>query len=113
MKKETVVKLNTELKDFKLKLGKENEKANKDHKTEVKHWRKELGEEKKININQKTEKLDDLEHENSKLKEKIENKNDEIGIIMEEKLSLEEKMKSLLDLLHGCNKCGLLKCECS
>ena len=46
MKKETVIKLNTELKDVKLKFGKEKEKANKDRKTEVKHWRKELGEEK-------------------------------------------------------------------
>ena len=112
VKKETVVKLNTELKDVKLKFSKEKEKEKKEHKTEVKHLRKELGEENKVSIKLR-EKLDDLEHENSKLKENIGIKDDLIGKAMEEKVSLEEKVESLLNLLYGCNKCGLLECECS
>ena len=32
---------------------------------------------------------------------------------MDEKANLQEKMESLLDLLYGCNECGLGECECN
>ena len=32
---------------------------------------------------------------------------------MDEKASLQENMKSLIDVLYGCNECGLCECECN
>ena len=32
--------------------------------------------------------------------------------IKDEKLNLEDKLKNLLDILYGCNECGLCECEC-
>ena len=54
-----------------------------------------------------------LENENIKLKEKLVLKDDEVRNAMDEKVGLQEKLDSLLDLLYGCNACGLCECECS
>ena len=40
-------------------------------------------------------------------------KDDEVRNISDEKAGLQEKIESLLDLLYGCNACGLCDCECS
>ena len=108
MKKEMIIKLNNELKDTQLRYNQEKEKNKNDHKAEVKRWRKELGEEKKISIKLRNQ-LKDIESEIIELKEKIELKDDVIGKAMDEKISLEEKLKSLLDVLYGCSECGLSK----
>ena len=55
----------------------------------------------------------DLESENNKLKEEVIEKDNELKKTMDEKANLQEKMESLLDLLYGCNQCGLCECECN
>ena len=50
MKKELVDRLNKELQDSKVKFKRERGEMIKSHKAEVKYWRKELGEQTKINI---------------------------------------------------------------
>ena len=50
MKKELVDRLNKELQDSKIRFKREQSEMIKSHKGEVKHWRKELGEQIKINI---------------------------------------------------------------
>ena len=57
--------------------------------------------------------IKDLEIENNKLKNEVIEKEDEVRKTVEEKASLQEKMSSLLDLLYGCDQCGLCECECS
>ena len=111
LKNETIIKLNSDLNDMKLKYNKEKENTEKEHQAEVKRLRKELGEEKKDNIKIR-DKLKDIESVSIELKEKIRLKDDEIGKAMDEKVSLEEKMKSLLDVLYGCSNCGMCECEC-
>ena len=49
VKKETIVKLNNELKDIKLKYSQEKEKNKRDYKAEIKHLGKDLEVEKKAN----------------------------------------------------------------
>ena len=112
MKKEMIIKLNNELKNTQLRYNQEKEKNKNDHKAEVKRWRKELGEEEKVNIKLKDQ-LKDIESESIELKEKIGLKDEVIAKAMDEKISLEEKIKSLLDVLYGCSECGLCEeCEC-
>ena len=62
VKNEVSEKLNKELKELKVKFNKEKSEMIKCHKKEVKYWRKELGEETKVNI---------------KLKEILENANND------------------------------------
>ena len=50
VKKELVDRLNKELQDSKVKFKRERGEMIKSHKAEVKYWRKELGEQTKINI---------------------------------------------------------------
>ena len=65
-KKEACVKLNKELKDLRLKCNQEKTDILKSHKHEVKCWRKELGEEKKVRLKleKKLEVLETYERSN-------------------------------------------------
>ena len=60
VKGEAFAKLNKEMKDLKIKFNKEKNEISKSHKSEVKSWRNELGEEIKKNIKLR-EKLKDLD----------------------------------------------------
>ena len=54
-----------------------------------------------------------LKNEITKMKEELVAKDDEVKKNIDEKAGLQEKVESLLDLLYGCNACGLFECECS
>ena len=62
MKKETIIKLNNDLKHIQHRYSQETERHKKDHNAEVKHWKKELGDEEKINIKLRDQ-LKDIESE--------------------------------------------------
>ena len=118
IKSEVADKLNKNLRELKEKYNKEKIEMIRTHKTDVKKWRKELGEETKLKIKLR-KRLEDLgksetvfKHENAQLKEELAVKDDELGKTLKEKIKLEEKLNSLLDVLYGCPECGLNNCEC-
>ena len=119
IKTEVAEKLNKNLKEVKEKFKQEKAEILVNHKTEVKSWRKKLGEETKSKITLR-KKLEDMEigdtalkNENIKLKEELAVKDDELGEALKENVKLEEKLNSLLDVLYGCPQCGLNSCECN
>ena len=58
------------------------------------------------------EKREIIKNKNADAEEQLARKNDELKEAITEKVTLEEKVTSLLDILYGCNQCGLLECEC-
>ena len=59
------------------------------------------------------EKREIIKNKNADAEEQLARKNDELKEAITEKGKLEEKVTSLLDILYGCNQCGLLECECN
>ena len=126
--KEASEKLNRILLADRDKFEKEKQQLIKEHKAEIKTWKKHLGEanskivklEKKLKESVDTLKEKDqlskdnieAKRNNSKLKEELAVKDDELCEVLKEKGALEEKVNSLLDVLYGCPECGLNSCEC-
>ena len=96
---EVSARLNKDLNDYKLKTSTEMTAIKKEHREEVKAWKKSLGE-----ANQ--EKMKMQEQFENKLSEEVAAKDAEVRKVSNEKVEFEEKVQSLLDSLYGCNHCG-------
>ena len=99
---EAVSKLNKVLHENRDRYKKEKDSILKEHRAEIKVWRKDHGEANTEIINLK-KKIEDLNNKDAELEE-LKNAN----------AGLEEKVISLLDTLYGCEECGRHGdfCEC-
>ena len=87
----------------------------KEHRNEVKAWKKDLGEAKSQIVRVERRLTEENKKAINDFEKQLGVKDEKLNVVSTEKQELEEKMNSLLDVLYGCCECGRHGdfCECN